>query len=185
MALKAIIHKATIQLSQLDTNHYADHQLTIARHPSETDERMMLRLLAYTLNAPADNDLGPLEFTKDMFEPDEPCLWQKDYTSYLQHWIDLGQPDEKRILRAAGRAKKVSIYAYSAAVDPWWASTADKVARAKNVHIWKVLPEQSEALAQLADRSMNLNVTVHDGIIYVESGSRSIELTLEQLMGES
>jgi uncharacterized protein YaeQ len=185
MSLKAIIHKASIQLSQLDTNVYADHQLTVAKHPSETDERMMLRLLAYALHAPTDTDLGNLEFTKDMFEPDEPCLWQKDYTGYLQQWIDLGQPDEKRIMRAAGRAKRVSIYTYSAASSPWWASTADKVARAKNLSVWRVQPEHSAALALLADRSMSLNITVQDGILYVEAGSRSVELVLEPLMQAS
>ena len=100
MALKATIYKATVNLSDLDRNHYTDHQLTLACHPSETGERMMLRLLAFVLQAPENNDRGTLEFGKEMWDPDEPCLWQKDLTGLIEHWIDLGQPDEKRLRQA-------------------------------------------------------------------------------------
>ena len=93
MAINATIYKATVQFSDLDRNCYSDHSLTLARHPSETDERMMIRLLAFVLNAPANNDLGTLEFGKDMWDPDEPCLIQTDLTGLTEHWIDVGQPD--------------------------------------------------------------------------------------------
>jgi len=92
MALKAIIYRAGVSFSDLDRNLYSDHTLTIARHPSETEERMMVRLLAFVLNAPATNDLGMLEFGKDMWEADEPALSQHDLTGLLMHWIELGQP---------------------------------------------------------------------------------------------
>jgi uncharacterized protein YaeQ len=93
MALKAIIHKAQIQISDMDRQVYADHSVTIARHPSETDERMLVRLLAFALNAPSDVGDAALEFAKDMWEPDEPSLWQKDPTGRITQWIEAGQPD--------------------------------------------------------------------------------------------
>jgi uncharacterized protein YaeQ len=181
MAQKAIIHRAGVQVSNLDENLYMDHQLTIARHPSETDERMMLRIVALALNAKENVEGTPLEFTKDMFDPDEPCLWQRDYTERVRHWIDLGQPDEKRILRASGRADQVTVYSYGASGPPWWQGIADKVARASNLTVWQVQPAESEALASLADRSMDLNVTLQDGVIYVEGAGRTVELHLQRL----
>ena len=99
MALKAIIHRAGISFSDLDNHVYTDHSLTIARHPSETEQRMMIRILAYVLNAPQNSDLGYLELGKDLWEADEPALIQKDLTGFTEHWIDLGQPDEKRLVR--------------------------------------------------------------------------------------
>ena len=108
MALKATIYKATVQLSDIDRGVYGDYPITLARHPSETDERMLIRLLAFALNVPADSDHGALEFAKDMWEADEPSLWQKDFTGRLLHWIEVGQPDEKRLLRAVARVDRVA-----------------------------------------------------------------------------
>ena len=98
MALKAIIHKAQIQISDMDRQVYADHSVTIARHPSETDERMLVRLLAFALNAPSEVGEAALEFAKDMWEPDEPSLWQKDPTWRITQWIEVGQPDARLLL---------------------------------------------------------------------------------------
>src|SRR5258708_29732892 len=103
MALKATIYKAIVQLSDIDRDVYGDYPLTIARHPSETDERMLIRLLAFALNVPGDNEHGTLEFAKDMWDADEPGLWHKDLTGQIKHWIEVGQPDKKRLLRAASR----------------------------------------------------------------------------------
>src|SRR6187431_3153068 len=107
MAIKATIYKASVQLADMDRNHYGDYEVTIARHPSETDERMLVRLLAFALNVPANEDRGALEFAKDMWDSDEPGLWQKDLTGQLVHWIEIGQPDDKRLLRAASRSGRV------------------------------------------------------------------------------
>ena len=109
MALKATIFKATLQLADMDRGLYVDHAVTLARHPSETDERMMVRLLAYALHAPADTRDGALEFAKGLWDSDEPELWQKDLTGQIVHWIDIGQPDERRLLRASGRAARVTV----------------------------------------------------------------------------
>ena len=184
MALKATIHKATVQLSDIDRGVYADHPVTLARHPSETDERMLIRLLAFALNVPADNDHGALEFAKDMWDADEPGLWQKDLTGHITHWIEVGQPDEKRLLRASARVGRVSVYSFSASTPIWWKSLAPNLTRARNLTVWQIPAEQSQALAALAQRTMELQVTVQDGAIWVGDGQRSIEVAPLRLCGE-
>jgi len=185
MAIKATIYKATVQLSDLDRNAYSDHSLTIARHPSETDERMMIRMLAFVLNAPANNDLGTLEFGKDMWEPDEPCLIQTDLTGLTEHWIDVGQPDEKRVLRACGRSKRVSIYTFGTTATAWWGKAAPNLARTSNLTVWQIPAEQSQQLATLAERGMILQITIQDGVLYVEADGRSVEIHITRLFGGS
>jgi uncharacterized protein YaeQ len=185
MALKATIYKALIQVSDLDRNHYDDHNLTIARHPSETDERMMIRLLAFALNAPPNNDRGYLEFGKDLWDPDEPPLWRKDLTGLLVDWIEVGHPDEKQLLRVSSRCEKVVVYCFSASSPQWWAGMASKLNRAENLTVWQVPPEQSEALAAMAKRSMDLQVTLQEGSIWVGCGDQSVEITLNRLFGAS
>jgi uncharacterized protein YaeQ len=183
MALKATIYRASISFSDLDQNHYADHALTIARHPSETEERMMVRLLAFVLNAPATNDQGALEFGKDMWEADEPALCQTDLTGLTEHWIELGQPDEKRLVRVCGRSKKVTVYSFSPGAATWWSGIASKLARVENLTVWQIPAEQSQALGALADRSMTLQFTLQEGSLWVEQDGRSVEIKLVQLFG--
>ena len=183
MALKATIYKANLQIADMDRNVYVDHGVTIARHPSETDERMMVRLLALALNLPADTADGTLELAKDLWENDEPALWHKDLTGEVRHWIEVGQPDDKRLLRAAGRARRVSVYSYAASTPIWWAGIANKVARASNIAAWQIDATQSLALATLAQRSMQLQLTVQDGTAWLGDGQQSIEITLQRLGG--
>ena len=185
MALKAIIYKANLQIADMDRNVYVDHAVTIARHPSETDERMMVRLLALALNLPADTDHGTLELAKDLWETDEPALWHKDLTGQIVHWVDVGQPDDKRLLKASGRADRVSVYSYSASTPIWWAGIATKVTRAANLDVWQVPADQSQALAELAQRTMQLQVTVQDGTVWVGDGARSVDLTPLRLYGKA
>lgn len=176
MALKATIYKAELQLSDIDRGVYGDYSLTIARHPSETDERLMIRLLAFALNVPADSGLGALEFAKDLWEADEPSLWQKDFTGRIIHWIDLGQPDEKRLMRICARVDRVSVYSYNSSTAVWWKGIESKLARARNLTVWQIPPDQSEALSALARRTMQVNVTVQDGGIWMSDDQRSIEV---------
>ncbi len=183
MALKATIHKATVQVSNIDANVYGDHEVTIARHPSETDERMLVRLLAFALNAPPDNDHGALEFARDMWEADEPALWQKDLTGRLVHWIEVGQPDDRRLLQSSSRADRATVYSFASSTNQWWNGFAEKVARAKNLTVWQIPAQQSQQLATLADRTMTLDVTVQDGAIWVGNGQTSIEIILQRLFG--
>jgi uncharacterized protein YaeQ len=183
MALKATIYKVAVQVSDLDRNEYSDHNLTIARHPSETDERMMVRVLAFALNAPTTNDRGYLEFGKDLWDADEPPLWRKDLTGLLVDWIEVGQPDEKLLLRVSSRAERVVVYCFSSASGVWWSGLANKMTRAKNLTVWQVPAEQSEALGALAKRSMDLQVTIQEGSIWVGDGEHSVEIVLQCLFG--
>jgi uncharacterized protein YaeQ len=183
MALKATIYKANVQLADMDRNVYGDHGLTIARHPSETDERMMIRVLAFALNVPASNDHGALEFAKDLWDTDEPALWEKDLTEQIVHWIDVGQPDDKRVMRASSRAARVSVYSFSASTPIWWSGIANRLTRASNISVWQVPPEQSQALGALAQRSMQLQVTVQDGLVWVGNGRETVEIALHALRG--
>ena len=126
MALKATIFKAQLQIADMDRNYYAEHALTLARHPSETDERMMVRVLVFALHAHERLELG-----KGLSDPDEPDLWRKDLTGQIEEWIDLGQPDEKNVIRACGRAAQVFVYGFNRAAEPWWQLAEAKLARVK------------------------------------------------------
>jgi len=183
MSLKAIIYKATVELSDIDRGVYGDFPMTIARHPSETDERMIIRLLAFALNVPEDADHGALEFAKDMWDADEPGLWQKNFTGYIEHWIEIGQPDEKRLLRATARVGRVSVYSFSSSTPTWWKGIESKLTRARNLTVWQIPAEQSQKLATLAQRTMQLQVTVQDGAIWVGDGTHSIEVAPQRLYG--
>ena len=184
MATKATIYKADVELADMDRHIYSDHSLTIARHPSETDERLIIRLLAFALNVPTSDDNGALEFAKDMWDPDEPCLWQKDLTGSLKHWIEVGQPDEKRLSRASSRVDRVTVYSFSSSTPIWWSGIANKLARIRNLTVWQIPAEQSQALEALAQRSMRVQVSIQDGAIWVSAGDRSVEVTLTRLHGD-
>jgi uncharacterized protein YaeQ len=177
MAIKATIYKANLQIADMDRSVYVDHAVTIARHPSETDERMMIRLLAMALELPADPNHGTLEFAKDLWDSDEPALWHKDLTGEIKHWIDVGQPDDKRLMKASGRADRVSVYGYSHSTPIWWAGIATKITRASNIQVWQIEQPQSQALATLAQRSMQLQISVQDGAAWFGDGQNSIEIT--------
>jgi uncharacterized protein YaeQ len=181
MALKATIHKADLQIADIDRGIYSDHALTIARHPSETDERMMVRLLAFALNVPADSGDGALELAKSLWDNDEPDLWRKDLTGRIIHWIDIGQPDDRRILRACGRAERVTVMAYSHGAPIWWSGIAGKLARTRNLEVWRLPAEASSELAGLAQRGMQLQVTVQEGSVLVGDGQQSIEIHPQRL----
>ena len=183
MALKATIYKANLQLADMDRHVYGDHAVTIARHPSETDERMMMRLLAFALNVPADTNNGALEFAKDLWDTDEPALWQKDLTEQIVQWIDVGQPDEKRIMRASPRAARVAVYSYSASTPIWWSGIETRITRAANLTVWKIDAEQSQALAAMAQRTMQLQLSVQDGHVWVSNGTDTVEVVPVRLYG--
>jgi uncharacterized protein YaeQ len=180
MATNATIYKATVELADMDRQIYTDHSVVLARHPSETDERMMIRLLALALNLSPEGSLEPLEFAKDMWDPDEPALWQKDLTGKILHWIEVGQPEERRLSRVTARAGRVSVYSFGSAV--WWSGIANKLTRLRNLAVWQIPVEQSQALAELAQRTMVLQVTIQDGAVYVGNGQRSIEVTPVRLL---
>jgi len=178
MAIKATIYKADLSIADMDRNYYHEHSLTIARHPSETDERVMIRVLAYALHAdPA------LAFTKDLFDVDEPALWLKDLTGAIDLWIEVGQPDEKRLLKAAGRAEKVIVYSYSATSNIWFKGIANKIERAKNVSVINIPADISAQLEKMASRSMALQCTIQDGQVWLTDGTDTVLVEREALRG--
>ncbi|WP_119353624.1 YaeQ family protein [Azohydromonas sediminis] len=181
MALKSTVYKAQVAIADMDRALYADHALTLARHPSETDERLMVRLLAFALRVPADEVRGRLEMARGLSDTDEPDLRQHDLTGALVHWIEVGQPDERRLLKACGRADRVTVLAYSASVALWWAPLAARVARCTNLEVWQLASDASRELATLAQRSMQLQVTVQDGHVWVGDGERVVELVPRRL----
>jgi uncharacterized protein YaeQ len=176
MALKATIYKATLQIADMDRSLYADHALTLALHPSETEERLMVRLLAFALQVPADNDDGALQFARGLSDTDEPDLWQHALDGSLRHWIEVGQPDERRLTRACGRAGRVTIYAYGPQAAAWWGAMSGRLARLPNLYVWQIPAAESQALAALAARSMALLVNVQDGQVWMQQGEHSVEI---------
>ncbi|MDE2394485.1 MAG: YaeQ family protein [Burkholderiales bacterium] len=184
MALKSTVHKAALQIADMDRALYADHALTVALHPSETEERMMVRVLAFALQVPADDARGALQFARGLSDADAPDLWQHDLTGQLVHWIEVGQPDERRLAKACARAERVTLYAYSAAVPVWWSGIENKLTRLRNLQVWQVPAAESQALAALVGRSMQLQITVQDGQVWVADSTRSVEVTPRLLHGE-
>ena len=176
MAIKATIYKASLQIADMDRGVYADHALTLALHPSETEERLMVRLLAFALQAPANNDDGALLFARGLADSDEPDLWQHDLTGQLMHWMEVGLPDDRRLSKACGRARRVTLYTYAVSTAVWWAAIENKLVRLSNLAVWQLPAEQSQALTGLAQRSMQLQFTIQDGQIWVSDGQQSIEL---------
>ena len=176
MALKATIFKAQLQIADMDRSLYLNHGVTLARHPSETDERMMIRLLALAVNLPSNPDQGQLEMAKGMWDQEEPDLWHKDLTGEIKHWIDVGQPDEKRMLKSSPRADRVSVYSFSHSTPVWWKGLENKMSRARNLVVWQIPAEQSQALATLAQRTMQLQVTIQDGQVWFNDTTKSVEV---------
>jgi uncharacterized protein YaeQ len=179
MALKATIYKAELSIADMDRNYYGTHTLTLARHPSETDERMMVRLLAFAIHADE-----ALTFTKGMFDVEEPDLWQKDLTDAIQLWIEVGQPDDRRILKGCGRSEHVIVYSYSAASPIWWKQLANKVDRAKNLTVVNLPSEATAALEKMAQRTMQLQCTIQDGQIWLTDGTETVQVDRETWKSE-
>ena len=171
MALKATIFKADLQISDMDRHYYQNHVLTIARHPSETDERMMIRVLAFAMHAS-----DTLSFGKGLSDVDEPDVCQKDLTGAIDLWIEVGQPDDKSILKACGRATQVIVYSYSSVSNIWWGQTGSRVERAKNLTVINIDTDTSQALARLAQRSMLLQCTIQDGQIWLGSNEQMVQI---------
>ncbi|MBC8023682.1 MAG: YaeQ family protein [Burkholderiales bacterium] len=171
MALKATIFKAELQVSDLDRHYFATHSLTIARHPSETDQRMMVRLVAFALNADER-----LEFGRGLSSEDEADLVRKDLTGTIELWIEVGLPDEREIRKAAGRARAVAVYLYggrSAAL--WWRQNEAAMAKLDNVTVVEIPEDASAQLASLAQRNMRCDCTVQEGQVYLHAGDAALQ----------
>lgn len=176
MALKSTVFRAELQVSDMDRNYYATHALTLARHPSETDERLMVRLLAFALYADER-----LEFGRGLSSEDEPDLWRRSRTDEIELWIDLGQPDASRIRKACGRSRQVVVVNYHGrAADLWWNRIAPDLERCSNLTVLDIGTETVDALAAMADRGMRLQCMIQDGQVelYGEGTSLTVQRTL-------
>jgi len=175
VALKATIFKVELQVSDLDRHYYAGHALTVARHPSETDQRMMVRLLAFALHADPD-----LTFTRGLSSDDEPDLWRHAPDGSIELWIETGLPDERRVRKACGRAGRVVVFTYGGrAADLWWERNGAALGRHTNLVVVNVPAEASEELAGLAQRSMRLDCTIDGGVAWLADDAVSVEVTLQ------
>lgn len=171
MALKATVYKVELQISDIDRHYYQTHALTLARHPSETDERLMVRLLAFVLYADER-----LEFGRGVGSEDEPDLWQRSLSGEIERWIDLGQPDEASIRRACGRAREVVVIGYQPrSFAPWWEKNAAALARCGNLRVLEV--DGAAELAALCARSMQLQCLVQDGEVQLIGDGGSVTCT--------
>jgi len=175
MALSSTIFKVSLQVSDMDRNHYAEHLLTLARHPSETDERLMVRLLAFALHADEQ-----LSFTKGLCVDEEPDLWQMSLTNEIELWIDVGLPDERRVRKACSRAQKVYLYSYGGrGADLWWQRNADKLQRFSHLSVIELPESASKALTGLVQRSMELQCTIQDKEIWLSNGEQTCCISLQ------
>jgi uncharacterized protein YaeQ len=177
MALPSTIFKAVLDVADTDRHHYMEHVLTVARHPSETDERMMARVLAFALHASES-----LSFGRGLSATEEPDLWERDLTGRVALWVEVGQPDARRIRKACARADRVVVYAYGGrSVDLWWGKTGPEVARLENLSVFALDPAASEGLAALAGRTMRLQAIVQDGEALLISGDDRVPVVLRRL----
>ena len=180
MAIKSTIFKAHLQVADIDHAYYADHALTLARHPSETDERMMVRLVALALQAHKLQSVcqgdGTLAFGAGLSDPNEPDVWLRDFTGLTRLWIEVGQPEDKPLLKACGRADEVVLYCFNHAAEVWWRTMEAKLARPKNLSVFRVPTTASQALIPLAQRSMQLQATVQEGVLMLGDGTLTVDI---------
>ena len=173
--VRQVADKAELAISDMDRHYYATHALTLARHPSETDERLMVRLLAFALFADER-----LQFGKGLSSDDEPDLWRKDLTGDILEWIDLGQPDEQRIRRACGRARQVVIMNYSGrGADIWWEKNRTALGRSKNLTVIDIAEPAVDALAAMATRNMRLQCLIQDRQVQLFGEDSAGAVTIE------
>ncbi len=174
MAIKSTVFKVQLTVSDMNRNYYADHALTLARHASETDVRLIVRVLVFALNAHER-----LEFAKGLADAEEPDLWQKDLTGMIEHWIDLGQPTEKRVRQSCSKARKVSVYTYNKlGAASWFETIRETAARFRQLSVLHLtLPPDAEVEA-MVDRSMKFSCTIQDEQILLSSDAATLTVSL-------
>ncbi|WP_105166611.1 YaeQ family protein [Pseudoalteromonas sp. T1lg23B] len=177
MALKSTIIKTQLSLSDMDRHIYQTCSVTVAQHPSENEQRLMVRLLAYALQYQEQ-----LEFTKGLCADDEPEIWVKNYSDEIELWVDLGLPDEKRVKKACNKAKQVVLYTYGENTQTlWWQKNQAKLNGFDNLSVISLPYSATQQLAAMAARSISLTVTVQDKEIWISDEQRSVHLIPEQL----
>ena len=172
MAPNATVYKAELQVTDMDRHYYASHNLTLAQHPSETDGRLMARLIAFALFAEER-----LEFGRGLSNDEDPDLWLRDYTGDVELWIDLGQPDESRIKKASGRALKAVVFGYNGnAFDIWWGKNESALARFKNLSVVDITEAELDAATGFLQRGMRLTAMIQDGELQLMSDAETVSI---------
>lgn len=175
MALTSTIYKLQLHISDLNRQYYNSHQLTLARHPSETEIRLFARLLAFALHADEY-----LSFGKGLSNTEEADIWHIDDTGAIKQWIQLGEPEEKRIRQICARAETVNIYSYSKrASEVWHANIAANTERFKHLHIALLDPISTEDAQQLMARNGELFITIEDNMISASNGSFNTDIKIQ------
>ncbi len=173
MALKATVVKAELQVSDMDRHYYATHALTLAQHPSETDARLMVRVLAFGLFAHER-----LEFGRGVSADDEPDLWRKSLTGEIEQWIELGQPEESRLRKACGRAREVVVIGYAGrSFDLWWEKNSGGLARCSNLTVIDLGVGTADELAKMLGRNMSLQCLVQEGEVQLMGDAGTVTVT--------
>ena len=172
MALKSTVYKAKLEIVDLDRHYYATHDLTLACHPSETELRLLVRLVVFALNAHER-----LAFGKGVSDSDEPDLWLKDLDSQIDLWVELGHPDDRTLTKACGRSRRVVVYTYSANPHLWWDGLEARAARWRNLRVVSFDAEDCEGLGAMADRTLDIQVTIQEGEVWVRNG-QGVEVRL-------
>jgi uncharacterized protein YaeQ len=174
MALRSTIYKVDLEVSNLDRQVFDSRSLALARHPSETAERLMVRLLAYALHL----DEG-LAFGRGLSNEDEAAIWRHDLDCRLRLWIDVGLPDERALRRASGRADAVVLYTYGGrAAAQWWEQNEEALRRLTNLTVIELAQDFTLALAELAARNLRAQLTVQDGDLWFSAGDRTLHASL-------
>lgn len=177
MALKSTIYKTALAVADIERGYYADHALTLACHPSETEERLMVRVLAFALFAAEGLDFG-----RGLSSEDEPALWRKALNGRIEQWIEVGLPDERLLRRAAGRADEVILIAYGArALDVWWAKEGPALRQIAKLRVLALDAAALAALGAMAARNMTLQFTLQEGEILLTDGSSVAQIALKSL----
>ena len=177
MAQKSTIYKIELTVSDMDRHYYETHKLTVAKHPSETDERLMVRVLAFALNAHEH-----LEMTKGLSTDDEPDIWQKSLSGELELWVALGLPSEKIVRQSCGKANEVIVYCYGgSAADVWWQKIKNSTTRFDNLRVMNLSETNTSELGELASRSMKLQVNIQDGDAMVSADDSVVYVTPVEL----
>ena len=173
MAQKATIYKAELSVSDMDRHYYETHNLTIAKHPSETDERLMVRILAFALNAHEQ-----LKFTRGLSTDDEPDIWQKSLSGELELWVVLGLPGEKIVRQSCAKANRMVIYCYGGrTAEVWWEKIKNKTTRFDKLQVINFSEKDTSELAKQASRSMKLQVNIQDGDVMVSIDNSIVYVT--------
>ncbi|PTC00852.1 hypothetical protein C9975_05275 [Thalassospira xiamenensis] len=178
MALPSTPYKITLDISDTDRGVYESVKFTVARHPSETEIRLASRVLAYAIFYHPH-----LAFGRGLSDSDEAALWEMDLTGEIQHWIDVGQPDAARVIKASRRAPQMSVLVYGNA-RIWREKVLPQIAHLNNVRVIVLAQEALAEAASKLQRSSHWGIMISDGHLYLSDGDQQITLALECWQGE-